>query len=77
MGGNATGGTYSGTRGLAPAFVIGNRTLYFPALTVYDIYPYLIPSGGTTGQTLVKTAEGYEWQDNEGSVSWGSFTDLV
>lgn len=62
---------------LAPAFVIGNRAAYFPALTTYDICPYLIPSGGATGQVLVKTAEGYEWQDNGGSVSWGSFTDLV
>lgn len=76
-GGTASGHQVSTKRGIAPAFTIGNVTSYFPALTVYDIYPYLIPSGGTTGQVLIKTAEGYEWQDNESSISWGSFADLV
>lgn len=65
--------------GLAPAFVIGNPNLTSaPSLTVDDIYPYLVSHGGSIGQVLTKTNNGFDWQDatGGGSLSWGSFTDL-
>ena len=37
----------------------------------------VMPSGGTTGQVLTKTASGEEWQNPTGGGTWGSITGTI
>lgn len=63
--GTAINCKYTSSHGIAPAFVIGNNAAIAPNLMAEDIYPNLVPSGGTAGQVLSKTESGAEWVDNK------------